>query len=252
MMEARCGLAEVLLERGEEEDAEAQLLACSEAPEEERSYRWCMAMAALAEARGDPESALEWLAKADRRYQHTQIPETVPVPARRARILIGLGRLEEVEAWAEEHGLSLQDDAEFLREYELITLARLWLARLERGEVPGDQIARLLDRLLEAAESGDRVGSQIEILILQTRFHAFHQDDGAASACLDRALELGAAERFHGVFMRDGSPLRPWLREVVARGARRAIARRLHSAVVGSENTPVWHSSSKARSLLGR
>ena len=240
MTEAGSGLARILLERGDEAAAEARLMAGSDESEEERSHRWCMAMADLEEARADPESALQWLAEADRRYRPSQIPDTVPVSARRARILIALGRLEEAEAWAEERGVSLQDEPDFLREYELITLARLNLARLERGELPGDEIARLLDGLLRAARAGGRVGSQIEILVLQTRLHAFHRDDDDARACLERALELGGPERFHRVFMRDGAALRPWLREAVARGAHRGIARRLHAAVVGSgpENGP--------------
>ena len=65
-------------------------------------------------------------------------------------------------SWAREHGLSVEDDLSYVREYEHITLARALLASGSAVQAAG-----LLDRLLQAAERGGRTGSMIEILVLQ-------------------------------------------------------------------------------------
>ena len=92
-------------------------------------------------------------------------PNVRPVPALRARVWIAQGRLGEALGWAREQGLSVDDDLSYLREFEHITLARVLMARYqdERAERSVHEAIRLLDRLLRAAEEGERAGSVIEI-----------------------------------------------------------------------------------------
>ena len=90
---------------------------------------------------------------------------------------------------AREQGLSATDDLSYLREFEHVTLARVLAAqsRAQRSAAPADDAARLLRRLLEAAEAGERTGSVIEILVLQALTHEARGDVPAALAALERA-----------------------------------------------------------------
>jgi LuxR family maltose regulon positive regulatory protein len=74
------------------------------------------------------------------------------VPALKARVLIAQGRVGEALGWARQQGLSVDDDLSYLREFEHITLARMLLA--QRAEASVHEAARLLERLLLAAEKG--------------------------------------------------------------------------------------------------
>ena len=111
-------------------------------------------------------------------------PNVRPVPALRARVWVAQGALGEALGWARERGLSAEDDLSYLREFEHITLARVLLARhtTERAERSLHEATRLLERLLRAAEEGDRTGSVIEILVLQALAHQTQGDIPAALA----------------------------------------------------------------------
>ena len=78
----------------------------------------------------------------------------------------------------------------YLREYDYFTLARILIAQYQsdRMEGPIQAAMRLLDRLLKAAEEGNRLGSVIEILVLQALAHQAQADIPTALAMLERAL----------------------------------------------------------------
>ena len=83
-------------------------------------------------------------------------PNVRPIPALRARVLTARGRVGEAVAWAREQSLSATDDLSYLREFEHITLARVLVAlhREQGAETHLHDAARLLQRLLQAAEAG--------------------------------------------------------------------------------------------------
>jgi LuxR family transcriptional regulator, maltose regulon positive regulatory protein len=83
----------------------------------------------------------------------------------RARLRLRRGELAEAEAWVRERHLSPDDELSYLREYEHVTLARLLLARHRRDRDVGalEDAVGLLERLLAAAQDGDRNGSVLEI-----------------------------------------------------------------------------------------
>ena len=110
---------------------------------------------------------IDLLSEAERLYVGDFFPNARPVPASRARDRIAQGSLGEALGWAREQGLSADDDLSYLREFEHITLARMLLARHqdERAEDSLHQATRLLERLLLAAEEGERTGRVIEILV---------------------------------------------------------------------------------------
>jgi LuxR family maltose regulon positive regulatory protein len=163
-------------------------------------------------------------------------PNVRPVPALRARVWIAQGRLGEARGWARDQGLSVDDDLSYLREFEHITLARLLLARHhgERAERSTREAARLLERLLLAAEAGGRTGRVIEILVLRALAHQALGDIPAALGFLDRALAPAEPEGYVRVFVDEGPPMTSLLRAAAKQGTRRDHARRLLAAASGT------------------
>ena len=192
-------------------------------------YRWHVAQALLRWAQGDPQGALGLLDEAERLFIRTPMPDLRPVAAIRARIWAGQGRVGDALSWARERGLSIDDDLDFLREYEHLTLARILVADARRGDAPDAAVA-LLDRLLKAALDGARVGSAIEILVARAVAHEARGCRPQALAALERALALGEAEGYVQVFVEQGPPVAGLLRDVVTGGASPESAARVLAA----------------------
>ena len=129
--------------------------------------------------------------------------------AMKARLPLAQGDLPGAIGWAEASGLHVDDEPSYPREAEYLTLARVLIAR-GRGNPEGphfDDALRLIDRLLGAAESGARMGSAIEILILQAlALHARRETSGAFVA-LGRALTLAEPEGYVRIFVDEGTPM---------------------------------------------
>ncbi len=230
------GMSEVHREYDDLQAATQQLLRSQELGEHlglpQNRYRWRVAMARIRQAEGDPAGALDLLSEAERLYVGDFFPNVRPVPAVRARVWIAQGRLGEALGWARERGLSVDDDLSYLREFEHITLARMLLARHqdERAGHSLHQATRLLDRLLLAAEEGERTGRVIEILVLQALAHQWRGDIPAALACLGRAVTLAEPEGYVRVFVDEGPPMASLLRGLAKQGTAGNYVRRLLAA----------------------
>lgn len=166
-------------------------------------HRWNLAQARLKESDGEFDSALQCLDDAQRGYVKNPIPMLQPIAARKARIYLKQGRLDKAQAWARERSLSVKDEANYLGEYEHLTLARIHLAE---GSFAG--VHELLERLLALAESQKRTGSVIEILLTQAFFHQAQGDQHQALAALERALRLTEPEGYIRIFVDEGEPMR--------------------------------------------
>jgi len=131
-------------------------------------------------------------------------------------VLAAQGRVGEALRWVRERGLSVDDDPSYLREFEHITLARVLLAQYaaDGSEASIHEPAQLLQRLLPAAEEGERTGSVIEILVLQALTHHARGDTSAAGVPLERALTLAEPEGYVRVFVGEGAPMTALLRAV--------------------------------------
>ena len=169
-------------------------------------------------------------------------PNVRPVPALKARVWIAQGSLGEALGWAREQGLSADDDLSYLREFEHITLARMLLARHqdERAEHSLHQATRLLERLMLAAEEGQRTGRVIEILVLRALAHQALGDIPAALACLERAMTLAEPEGYVRVFIDEGLPMASLLRAAAKQGITpRHVRRLLAAGTTAEDNSPV-------------
>jgi LuxR family maltose regulon positive regulatory protein len=219
------GMSEVHRERDNLPAATQQLLRSQELGEHmglpQNRYRWRVAMARVRQAEGDLLGALDLLNEAERFYVSDFFPNVRPIPALRARVRVAHGELGEALGWARERGLSVDDDLSYLREFEHITLARVLLARhaAERAESPVHDAARLLERLLRAAEEGQRTGSVIEILVLQALARQARGDVPAALASLQRALTLAEPEGYVRIITDEGPAMASLLSALAKQGA---------------------------------
>ncbi|GIG21126.1 helix-turn-helix transcriptional regulator [Cellulomonas chitinilytica] len=196
----------------------------------EGRYRWFAAMARVADAEGDPHEALRLLDTAERLYRPGFVPDLRPVAAARARIWIAHGMLAEAAAWARERGVSATDEATYLHEFDLLTLARLLIAR-HRGQPDSDALDEVLDlvsRLHEAADASGRAGSLVEIRMLSALAHHARGDRVQALEAL-RHSWAGAPEpaAYARLYLDEGEPMRELLRAAGTDGPAREHARRL-------------------------
>jgi LuxR family maltose regulon positive regulatory protein len=145
-----------------------------------------------------------------------------PIAALRTRVWIVQGRLDEALGWAREQGLSAKDDLNYLREFEHITLARILLARYANDHTDSVicEALELLERLLQAAQAGGRLGSALEVLVLQALAHQLQGDSPVALVPLERALTLAEPEGYVRLFLDEGAPMMQLLRDAAARRIR--------------------------------
>jgi LuxR family maltose regulon positive regulatory protein len=92
-------------------------------------------------------------------------------------------------------------------------------------------VAHLLDRLLEAAEAGARMGSAIEILLLQALAAQSENNLPEALTILARALALAEPEGYVRIFADEGEPMVALLRRAHADGIARGYVAKLLAAV---------------------
>jgi LuxR family transcriptional regulator, maltose regulon positive regulatory protein len=218
------GLGELYREQNNLEAAGEHLLRSKELGEQAAlprwRFRWCTAQARLKEAQGDLDGALDLLEEAERAYVRGPVPDVRPVAAMRARVWIKQGQLEKALDWAREQNMSTNDDLSYLREFEHITLARMFIAQFkqDRKQETMHGARELLARLQKAAEAGGRTGSLIEILALQALAHELQGEMAPALAFLERALNLAEPEGYTRIFVDEGDAMGHLLAEAERHG----------------------------------
>jgi LuxR family maltose regulon positive regulatory protein len=218
------GMSELERERNDLRAAMQFLLRSQEQGEHtgfpQHPYRRRVAMARIREAQRDLDGALALLVEAEPLYVSDFVPNVRPVAARKARLWTVQGKLDQALGWARQQGLSADDDLSYLREFEHITLARILLAqyRNDHSESPLREAIGLLARLLKAAEAGGRMGSAIEILVLQALAYGARGDFSAALPPLERALRLAEPEGYVRIFLDEEADMEQLLREARRRG----------------------------------
>jgi LuxR family maltose regulon positive regulatory protein len=207
------GLGLLYHEQGDQQSAAQNLHKSGDLGEQaliDWPYRWRLAQARLKEAEGDLETALDLLDEARRLYVRTSIPDFHPIDALKARVYLRQGRLSEALAWARERSLSVDDDLSYLNEFEHITLARVLIAQYKNDPAAGSvlEAIALLERLLQAAEASGRMGSVIEILVVQALAHEAQDNITQALASMERALALAEPEGYVRIFADEGEAMR--------------------------------------------
>lgn len=234
-------LSEVFFEQGDQEGSREYLQKSEalgkNASLDEWPYRFHLFKARIQEAEGDLEGALQLLDEAERLYQRSPVPDVHPLAALKARLWIRLGRLKQAVGWSEMRRLSVDDELNYMREFELVTLARLLLSLYLDGHSDRTihEALGLLGRLLKAAEDGGRLGSVLEILIVQALAHRSRGDNSLALALLERALSLAEPEGYFRLFIVEGELMLDLLKQVKTESGKVMMyARRL---ITGFEKT---------------
>jgi LuxR family transcriptional regulator, maltose regulon positive regulatory protein len=134
-----------------------------------------------------------------------------------ARLHLAQGNLAEAGQWAEAwqadmKGTEIVGPFDLHREFELLTLARIWLAQ---GKT--DRAASLLERIRSAAEGSKRYGRAREAQMLQALVHQAAGDEARAVEEISRVLAQAEPEGYVRLFLDEGAPMARLLFKVSTR-----------------------------------
>jgi len=220
-------LACLHLERNELSIAREHLDRCRELGEgwglPQFPYRVRVAQARLCLAEGDAVQALEHLHEAERRYVSDFFPDVLPVAAQTANVHIRMGHLDKAEGWAKSVGLTAEEATTYRREFELMTLARLLLARGDEDSL--EAACRLIDRLSVAATEGGRGRSIAVLHILAALVHRARHQLPVALEALRKAIAMAEPEGLRLPFLDEADGLSGLLKQLSKREASSAFVR---------------------------
>lgn len=171
-----------------------------------------MALGELLLARGECREAAAGIAQAQayaRQYRSRMVDSLVG--AAEARIRLRCGELDDAAAWVAAYQQTIGGG--YHRDYEDITVARIWLAQ--------DDVAQALDLLARIAQRAEQAGRTFYVMqahALQAAAHYNRNDPVAALAALEPALILAKPHGMVRVFVDLGRALPPLLRRAVERG----------------------------------
>jgi LuxR family transcriptional regulator, maltose regulon positive regulatory protein len=213
--EAHIGLAQVLYERNQLQDALQHVREGIEWSRPVVEFHLpsvgLVTLAWIRQAMGETDGALETMNEADDTESSTDIASLAnPAPAERARLLLLQGRPREAARWAEERGLTEQDEVSYSGERDYLVLARVLLAS-------GDphRALEILERLDALAESQARKGSLIQIRAVRSQALQSVGDHRGALALLADTLALARPEGYVRVFADQGAPMAALLQSLV-------------------------------------
>ncbi len=135
-----------------------------------------------------------------------------------ARLRIAGGDLASATEWVQERGLGVDDEADYLHEYEELTLARLAIAQHHAGSVSAEvpalpRLLPLLDRLQAHATAAERHGSVLEVQVVRALALVALDDPGAALSALAQAIcDVPEPEGYVRVYLDEGAPMLDLLR----------------------------------------
>jgi len=182
-----------------------------------------LARARLELALGNHDQALAFVHRAEQVIQHHRSSwETTVVGLWKARLYLAQGDWAGAAVWAQNCGLSSDDEPRFLDEFAHLTLAQVLLAL---GRL--DKAGRLLERLRQAAASAGRWGRLIHILIAQALVRKAGGDMPGALQALEHALNLAEPEGYVRTFVDEGAPMIALLRDSLSQGIARSYVSRL-------------------------
>jgi LuxR family maltose regulon positive regulatory protein len=166
----------------------------------------------------------------------------------RARLDVMQGDLAAAVRWTEASGLSASDDPCYPREREYLTFA--WVRIAQGREDPAGphlpEALRLLERRRSDAEEKARLGSILEILILQALALSAGGTGTEALPVLERILTLAEPEGYIRLFVDEGEAMVALLRQAYARG----IASDYVATLLSAAGAPGVATPASARSLL--
>jgi len=186
------------------------------------AIRGHIALARLEQAHGNTREALATLDALAHLAQQRHFPPHLVAQgaAVRAQLELAQGNVAAAIRWANSSGLSSEDeDLPYPREGEYLALARVRIAQARNDPASPflQEVLRLLDRLLQDAETKARMGSVLEILVLRALALEAQGNRTGALSTLERVLVLAEPEGYIRLFVDEGTPMRALLRHAYAR-----------------------------------
>jgi LuxR family maltose regulon positive regulatory protein len=180
-------------------------------------------LALLHRALGNPAAALEVIQEVESAAQRGGHSDWLAIAcAIRSQWWLQEGNIAAASRRAQESRLRARDEADFVREFGEIAMARVLVVRALSGGVTqsdeASQALRSLAGLLQTAEAAMRMGSMIKILALQALAFLAQSDMDQAMSTLERALSLAEPEGFVRTFVDEGAPMARLLQQAAARG----------------------------------
>jgi LuxR family maltose regulon positive regulatory protein len=162
------------------------------------------------------------------------------------RIWLKQDKLEAASQWVEERGIDADEDPTYLHDIDYYMLIEyVVLARFLIAQERLDSATRLLQRLLEVAETGGLTSRAIEIQMLQALAFQAGDDTEQAMATLEQALTLAEPRGFIRIFVDEGPPMARLLHEALSRGIVPDYVRQLLGAFPLDEPEQVISTKSK-------
>jgi LuxR family maltose regulon positive regulatory protein len=135
------------------------------------------------------------------------------VEARQAGLWLAQGDLPAAVRWQATRALGVDHEFTYEHQAEYLLLARIRIT--QEREAPGtidlDAVIRLLERLLQVAETDQRMADRIVMLALLALAHAAKRDPQQALVALAMALALAEPEGYIRTFVDEGAPMRSLL-----------------------------------------
>jgi len=176
-------------------------------------------LARIRQAMGDREGTLAALQLAKDTARQTGIAlDGQRAAALEALMHLRLGQPELANGWAQVYAHSLTEEERFtyLREFETLVFVRVLLAQ-DRA----DEVLAILAQWLPIAEAAQRLGSMLEMVMLQALAFAQQGQEYAATRRLTRAL--AEPEGYIRLFVDEGEPMRLLLLQTLASDDFRAL-----------------------------
>ncbi len=197
-------------------------------------------LARVRQAQGDTQAAWEAIWAAEQ-LPTWLWPTILSLEACKTRLHLAQGNLDAAITWAEESGLSVEDELRYSftdrhphgSELDYLTLARVLIAR---GRVVGtsepclDDAIRLLIRLHDFAKAAGRKARVMEVLMLQALVWQVRGDLERGLSLLEQALHIPQQGGYIRLFIDEGQPMVELLRRAASRGIRPNYVSRLLAA----------------------
>jgi LuxR family transcriptional regulator, maltose regulon positive regulatory protein len=174
-----------------------------------------LARVRLALSLKDWEAAHSYLQKAEGvAHRSPSSIEIALIQAWRARLNLAQGKLAEAIAWAESKEAQKVASLNPQHEFELLTLARIWL-----GQGKTDQAASLLETVRITAEEAGRSGRGLEAQMLQALVDQEAGDEKRAFENIIQVLDRAEPEGYMRTFIEEGTPMAKLLYKVSTQAA---------------------------------
>jgi len=163
-------------------------------------------LAKIKYAQGDRQGARTTLVYAEQYMQRCNVPLKVLTSLNVCRLHLSLieEHVKKPISWSRKSNLS------YLEEFEYVTLARILVAQGDTEEA-----LTLLDMLLQAARTAQRIGSVIEIQILQAIAYQKQNNAFESLKILAHALSLAEEEGYVLLFVDEGEPMASLLETIM-------------------------------------